>query len=78
MNSYAYHESSICIRRSSAIELAHRIVKTVISMGLSHLTPHTADGRCRHAACGATGAPARRAADAAAADAGVMSAFSRG
>ena len=24
------------------------------------LTPHAADGRCRHAACGARGAPARR------------------
>jgi hypothetical protein len=24
------------------------------------LTPHSADGRCRHAACGARGAPARR------------------
>ena len=23
-------------------------------------TPHAADGRCRHAACGARGAPARR------------------
>ena len=27
---------------------------------MSDLTPHAADGRCRHAACGARGAPARR------------------
>jgi hypothetical protein len=26
----------------------------------ANLTPHTANGRCRHAACGARGAPARR------------------
>ena len=25
-----------------------------------YLTPHAADGRCRHAACGERGAPARQ------------------
>ena len=32
-----------------------------IVVGIEYdLTPHAADGRCRHAACGARGAPARR------------------
>jgi len=44
-------------------DLRDRKVKFCCDTEAQSLTPHTADGRCRHAACRARGAPARQGGD---------------